>query len=261
MGVVVFVTLSGLNSDLMMLFSCCNKEDEDEDPQDDGAIETPPEQNISHSLNKMFYNRIGKVEKFKHGSTVMFLGKALVLSLLILLLVQFIANTETCYLETEINKLPTDVQKILMDRSNVNSLRCPYNDKLDVAYTFNLVTRDQNETNSQNVTAIKVDIADIVAKKHYSGSDEETVLQTCGRLCSVKSCKCFEKMIWSSSCYIDFYEYGLQVDSIDVEPKKGVFSIYFVVMVFILILLTASFALYKIIINCGRKQATTSVSI
>ena len=56
----------------------------------------------------------------------MFLGKALVLSLLILLLVQFIANTETCYLETEINKLPTDVQKILMDRSNVNSLRCPY---------------------------------------------------------------------------------------------------------------------------------------
>ena len=56
-------------------------------------------------------------------------------------------------------------------------------------------------------------------------------------------------------------EYGLQVDSIDVEPKKGVFSIYFVVMVLILILLTASFALYKMIINCGRKQAITSVSI
>lgn len=122
-----------------------------------------------------------------------------------------------------------------------------------------------------------------------AGSEDETVLQTCGRLCSVKSCKCFEKMIWSSSCYIDFYvglclkwifhisnsgflmisetnryslqEYGLQVDSIDVEPKKGVFSIYFVVMVLILILLTASFALYKMIINCGRKQAITSVSI
>ena len=56
----------------------------------------------------------------------MFLGKAVVLSILVLLLVQLIASTETCYLETEINKLPTDVQKILTDRSNVNSLRCPY---------------------------------------------------------------------------------------------------------------------------------------
>jgi len=209
----------------------------------------------------MFYNRIGKVEKFKHGSTVMFLGKAVVLSILILLLVQFIANKETCYLETELNKLPSDVQKILMDKSNLNSLRCPYNDKLDVSYTFNLVDQDQNQTNFANVTAIKVNMADIVTKKHGSSSHEETVLQTCGRLCSVKSCKCFEKVIWSSACYVDFYEYGLQVDSIDVEPKKGVFSIYFVAMVLILVLLIASFALYRVMINCNRKPVMTSVNI
>lgn len=61
----------------------------------------------------------------------MFLGKAVVLSILILLLVQFIANKETCYLETELNKLPSDVQKILMDKSNLNSLRCPYSKILD----------------------------------------------------------------------------------------------------------------------------------
>ena len=166
-------------------------------------------------------------------------------------------------------------------------------EKLDVSYTFNLVDQDQNQTNFANVTAIKVNMADIVTKKHGSskkllvfdasvklsftaGSHEETVLETCGRLCSVKSCKCFEKVIWSSACYVDFYvrhllfdlisdiffkEYGLQVDSIDVEPKKGVFSIYFVAMVLILVLLIASFALYRVMINCNRKPVMTSVNI
>jgi len=208
----------------------------------------------------MFYNRIGKVEKFKHGSTVMFLGKAVVLSTIILLLVQFIANTETCYLHTGVDKLPSHFQKILLDKYKTNSLRCPYNDKFDVSYTFNLA---DNGNNTENVTAIKINIADIVAKKHSIGSNEETVmqdtvLQTCGRLCSVKSCSCFTKMIWSKSCYADFYEFGLQVDTIDDQPKKGVFSIYFVVMVLILSLLILSFALYRIIYNC-RKPASSMV--
>ena len=58
--------------------------------------------------------------------TVMFLGKAVILSVLILVLVQFIADSETCYLEGD--RLPSDVQKILMDKSNTNSLRCPYSE-------------------------------------------------------------------------------------------------------------------------------------
>ena len=36
------------------------------------------------------------------AGTVMFLGKAVVLSVLILVLVQFIANTEVCYLHTQV---------------------------------------------------------------------------------------------------------------------------------------------------------------
>ena len=45
-------------------------------------------------------------------------------------------------------------------------------------------------------------------------------------------------------------EYGLQVDTIDTEPKKGVFSIYFVVMVLIIVLLVLTFGLYRIVNNC-----------
>jgi len=146
------------------MFFCCCKKTKDEDVRDETA-ETQDE-NISHSLSKMFYNRIGKVEKFKHGSTVMFLGKAVLLSTIILLLVQFIANTETCYLHTGVDKLPSHFQKILLDKYKTNSLRCPYNDKFDVSYTFNLA---DNGNNTENVTAIKINIADIVAKKHSIG--------------------------------------------------------------------------------------------
>ena len=124
-----------------------------------------------------------------------------------------------------------------------------------MTYTFNLVAGadGDNETETENVTAIRVNMADIVVKKYSvgkiifgklsilldltsinAGAADETVMKTCGRLCSVKSCKCFTKMIWSDSCYIDFYvghnfltflsldlsssslqEYGLQVDAID----------------------------------------------
>ena len=55
------------------------------------------------------------------AGTVMFLGKAVVLSTIILLLVQFIANTETCYLHTGVDKLPSHFQKILLDKSTVMS--------------------------------------------------------------------------------------------------------------------------------------------
>ena len=106
-------------------------------------------------------------------------------------------------------------------------------------------------------------------------------MKTCGKLCSVKSCKCFTKMIWSDSCYIDFYvghnfltflsldlsssslqEYGLQVDTVDdTEPKKGVFSIYFVVMVLIIVLLVLIFGLYTIVNKCCHKKRLGSSDI
>jgi len=186
----------------------------------------------------------------------MFLGKAVIISILILVLVQFIANTETCHLQTQMTNLPENVQKILVDKSYTSALRCPYDENYDVSYTFNLVTdaEGDNETDTENLTAIKVNMADIVVKKYPAGSGEDTAVKTCGRLCSLKSCKCFTKMIWSNSCYIDFYEYGLQVDAVDTEPKKGVFSIYFVVMVLILVLLVLTFGLYGIINNCRHKK-------
>ena len=68
------------------------------------------------------------------AGTVMFLGKAVLLSTIILLLVQFIANTETCYLHTGVDKLPSHFQKILLDKYKTNSLRCPYS-KIENAFS------------------------------------------------------------------------------------------------------------------------------
>ena len=44
-------------------------------------------------------------------------------------------------------------------------------DNYDVSYTFNLVpdADGDNETDAENVTAIKVNMADIVVKKHSVG--------------------------------------------------------------------------------------------
>merc|ERR1711936_675927 len=130
---------------IIMVLCCCGNNNHQVDDPEDGAGGPEVgeggearERGTRYSVNKMFYSRIGRVEKFKHGSTVMFLGKAVVLSTIILLLVQFIANTETCYLHTGVDKLPSHLQKILLDKYKTNSLRCPYNDKFDVSYTFNL---------------------------------------------------------------------------------------------------------------------------
>jgi len=264
----------------MVLCCCGNKNDQVDDPEDEGGGPEGGEvgeNSAQPSLNQMFYSRLGRVEKFKHGSTVMFLGKSVVLSVLILVLVQFIANTEVCYLHTQMTNLPDSVQKILAGKSSTNALRCPYgnarkssfyskisisDENYDVIYTFNHVADadGDNATDSENVTAIKVNMADIVVKKHSDGPGVETVMKTCGKLCSVKSCKCFTKMIWSDSCYIDFYEYGLQVDTVDdTEPKKGVFSIYFVVMVLIIVFLVLTFGLCRIVNNrCHKKRLGTS---
>ena len=58
----------------------------------------------------------------------MFLGKGVVMSGLIILLVQFIAGTEVCYLEGDTADLPPGLQRMLMNASPLDSYRCPYSE-------------------------------------------------------------------------------------------------------------------------------------
>jgi len=247
---------------------CCPSKVNQEQPENGYPdLEQNKQESWSGSLNKMLYNRIGRVEKFKHGSTILFLGKAISVAILIILLVQIIANTEVCYLDTELSQLPQDVQKILLDKNQLNSYRCPYNDKLDVAYTFDLVVPSENDSIAANVTAIKVNIADILPKKiqnedyPISVRDQAvTATQLCGKMCSIRSCKCFSKIIFSPACYIDNYEYGLQIDELaHDEHQHGMFSIYFVVCAFIIIFVVLFYTIYKIVMSlCGGKRTSTA---
>jgi len=255
-----------------MFLWCCERKADDENQVDEGQNKSDTEQNlggddINHSWNKMLFNRIGRVEKFKHGGTVLFLGKAFVMAILIIVLVKFISDSEVCYLEGNLGQLPDGVQRILLEKNSLQSYRCPYDSKLDVAYTFSLEHDDHdNETLSGEVTAIKVNIADVVPSKinnDYLSSDNDSVTATqlCGKMCSVKSCKCFTKMIFSSACYLDVYEYGLQIDEVEEDGarKKGLFSIYFVISVFILIFSIVFYAVYRLVTGlCGGKRAGTA---
>ena len=106
-------------------------------------------------------------------------------------------------------------------------------DRLDVAYTFDLVPPAENDTSETNVTMVRVNIADILPKKSQNADDgeiqcgyhrrhqylyiveilfkdyraqgEATAVGLCGKLCSVRSCKCFTKIIFSEACYVDTY--------------------------------------------------------
>merc|ERR1712133_152772 len=151
---------------------------------------------------------------------------------------------------------------ILLDKNQLNSYRCPYNDKLDVAYTFDLVVPSENDSIAANVTAIKVNIADILPKKiqndNYPISVRDqavTATELCGKMCSIRSCKCFSKIIFSPACYIDNYEYGLQIDELaHDEHQHGMFSIYFVVCAFIIIFVVLFYTIYKIVMSlCGER--------
>ena len=58
---------------------------------------------------------------------MVFLTKAVVVAISILALVQLIAATEVCYLDSDLASLPEDVRRLLTeDRHRLDSLRCPY---------------------------------------------------------------------------------------------------------------------------------------
>merc|ERR1712130_595236 len=115
-------------------------------------------------------------------------------------------------------------------------------------------------------TAIKVNIADIMPNKirtDYLSDGVEvrqrtwTAKELCGKMCSIRSCSCFKKMVLFQNCYIDTYEFGLQIDEIEGNgTKRGIFSIYFVFFALLLTFLILFFFVYKCVNRMwGGKRA------
>jgi len=202
------------------------------------------EQNTS-SAHRVIYNRVGRVEKFKHADTVLFLGKAVLAAVLIILLVQFIADQEVCTVDLPLQDLPVPVQKILSGNSKQDSWRCPYDDNFDVSFSFDRVLLTDKSV--KNVTMFKVSMADIKPAKNRIEASTESVTELCGAKCYLKSCECVEKMITSKSCYLDKYQYGLQLEPTNHdEASHSVFGIYFVFSVIILGVFILFYAIYRI---------------
>merc|ERR1719154_822738 len=167
---------------------------------------------IGAPVRNMIYNRIGRVEKSRHGGTVLFLGIAVFSALLMILLVQFIADQVVCSSDVPFKDLPGGVQRILTTENCLDSWRCPYDEKFDVSFTFGLVIP---ENSTANLTMFKVHMADITPSKPIERSStsrlSESVSHLCGKQCSVNSCECVKSMIFSPRCYLEKYKYGLQV--------------------------------------------------
>merc|ERR1712183_100782 len=230
-----------------------------EGEQGQGAAGHGAEQNNSSGRN-VIYNRVGRVEKSKHGGTVLFLGKSVLAALLIILLVQYIANQEVCTINAPLNDLPGGVQKILRGNNLQDSWRCPYDEHFDVSYTFSMVL-PTNET-ATNQTMFKVLMADIKPANNADSEASsisrlsESVTQLCGKSCYVKSCECVKTIIHSKSCFLEKYQYGLQLKPTNHdEVSHSVFGIYFIISAILLIVMVMFYAVYRITTQiCGGKR-------
>jgi len=214
---------------------------------DDGQ---EPDGNIA-SVRNVVYSRVGRVEKSKHGGTVLFLGKSVLIALLIILLVQFIANQEVCTINYNLKELPSEVQMVLSGVDKQDSWRCPYDETTDVSYTFES-TPPTNSSVNDDITMFKVLMADIKPVKRHNSVDTtsrlaQSVTKLCGKRCYIKSCECVKIMITSDSCYLDKYKFGLQLEpSHHDETSHSVFGIYFVISGILLILLIGFYAVFRI---------------
>jgi len=200
------------------------------------------------NVRREIYNRMGRVERFKHGETVCFLSKAVVIAILMILLVQFIASQEVCSVELPKSSLPPAVQRILNGKDLKDSLRCPYDDTLDVSFTFEEVLLTDKVV--ENVTMFKVNFADIIPAKRSINEtlrQTESLVEVCGKKCYIKSCKCVEKMILSNACYLDKYQYGLQLEpATHDEASHSIFGIYFVISVIMIGITILFYGVYRI---------------
>jgi len=191
------------------------------------------------------YNRVGRVERFKHKDTVLFLGKAVLAALLVILLVQFIADQEVCSVDLPLENLPLGAQKILSRKNQLDSWRCPYDEDYDVSFTFDIVVL--TEKTVENVTMFKVTMADKKPTRNRDKVPGDTVTEVCGTRCYLKSCECVEKMITSSSCYVDKYQYGLQLEPTYKEKVgKSVFGIYFVISAILIVIAILFYAIFRV---------------
>ena len=67
-----------------------------------------------------------------------------------------------------------------MGHRNGHQVHNDADDRLDVAYTFDLVPPAENDTAETNVTMVRVNIADILPKKSQNADDGE--IQCCGHI-------------------------------------------------------------------------------
>jgi len=203
------------------------------------------------SVRNIMYSRVGRVEKSKHGGTVMFLGKSVLIALLIILLVQFIASQEVCTINYNLNELPSEVQMVLSGVDKQDSWRCPYDETTDVSYTFE-TTPPTNSKVTANITMFKVLMADIKPSKRLNSVDTtsrlaQSVTTLCGKRCYIKSCECVKMMLTSDACYLDKYKFGLQLEpSQHDETSHSVFGIYFVISGILLVLLISFYAVFRV---------------
>eukprot|EP00091_Calanus_sinicus_P000621 TRINITY_DN10536_c0_g1_i5.p1 TRINITY_DN10536_c0_g1~~TRINITY_DN10536_c0_g1_i5.p1 ORF type:complete len:246 (-),score=58.92 TRINITY_DN10536_c0_g1_i5:175-912(-) len=239
--------------------NCCGAPGGEGEQQHGGPGGGEAERNTS-SVHRLVYNRVGRVERFKHADTVLFLGKAVLAAMLIILLVQFLADQEVCSVDVPLQDLPVPVQKILSGTSKQDSWRCPYDESFDVSFTFDMV--QLTDTSVKNVTMFKVSMADMKPAKNRKEASPESVTIICGTKCYLKSCECVEKMITSQSCYLDKYQYGLQLEPTNHdEATHSVFGIYFVFSVILLGVLILFYAIYRISTQVwgGKREGHTVI--
>merc|ERR1711970_743622 len=200
-------------------------------------------QGVTTAIRSALYNRIGRVEHFRHKDTLVFLGFSLLLMFSLLVLVQYLARPSTCDVTTPLGRLPMDVQKML-GRGKYTDMEWRCHAAEDHDLVFRMIISPFAFDSDKSHTAIVPQSC----RMETLESDDETnpVASSCP---GWPDCSTLEKYIWDDNCHL---EVPVPVPN---EEGSSVWGWYFSLMCLVLGSLLVFVCLLRVSIYfCGGKR-------
>jgi len=212
-----------------------DQEEELEGPQSDGGL-----------IQRAMYYRIGRVDKFKHGSTILFLSMSLCMSGLIVGLVQYFGSTPICTIDIPLQQLPEQTQMVLFSPNSGNEWRCQQDGGYDLLFQLNLL----NQTMANTTFVEVLQAAKIYVKDRSEKKTRDPIYSSLGR----SDCNIVRNALISTQCYAQ--EKG--------GKDKGhtdIFGIYFVISAGFLLFFLLFGIVFKFtnILWGGKREGTATI--
>jgi len=225
-----------------------------------GEEEKGEEEGRIKSVREIMFSRIGRVERSRHGGTVLFLGKSFAVALLIIWLIQYLCQAQVCTLDIPLYQIPEKAQKMLLSEDPLIKWCCPLDERNDLSFTLRLLPSQRNST-LENVTQIQVGEIEklpVPDNLELKESTEDLAIRHYQDISDSKDCHNIKMVITEPVCYV----HTQAVSEVHEDKTPDVFGIYFVLSVGFLLLCFMFITIYKIFYRLwgGKREGTYTVT-